>query len=594
MIAIEASGIRKSFGKKVVLEGIDLRIQKGSIHAILGPNGSGKTTLIKIMSTLLKADSGSVTISTHSVTDEPGKVRECISLTGQSASMDEELTGYENLYLIARLLKFPAREARQRANELLQAFDLKEAAGKLVKDFSGGMRRRLDIAASIVKITDVLFLDEPTTGLDPRSRNALWTIIRNLAKKGTTILLTTQYLDEAEQLADKITVIDHGRVIKEGTSNELKASVGNNLLHVHLDGVSPAHLDKVLKKVEAIAGSFVNEQKKLSFQVEGQKQAVAILDQLEKNQIPVSSFNLSRPDLNEVFLSLTGKPHKENSDTEGDTESEEAEPLNISVSQVLEHSMPDHKSGFLGNKMMFGWRNLIKIKHIPEQFFDALITPVMFTFMFTFIFGGALAGSTKAYLQFFIPGILVQTLTFNSMYAGININNDISKGIFDRFRSMPIWLPAPLSGIFIGDFFRHLVSGSLVFLFGFILGFRTEAGIGAITGSFAIMILFAMSISFFFIIMGLVMRSVSAVMSFGWIILMPLVFMSNIFAEPATMPGWLQSFISYNPLAWQVDAVRGLLAKNASLPLILKALGASVAITAILFPLTVWIYKKER
>jgi daunorubicin resistance ABC transporter ATP-binding subunit len=594
MFAIEASGIRKSFGKKVVLEGIDLRIRKGSIHAILGPNGSGKTTLIKIMSTLLKADAGSITISTHSVTEEPAKVRECISLTGQSASMDEELTGYENLYLIARLLKFPAREARQRANELLQAFDLKEAAGRLVKDFSGGMRRRLDIAASIVKITDVLFLDEPTTGLDPRSRNALWTIIRNLAKKGTTILLTTQYLDEAEQLADKITVIDHGRVIKEGTSNELKASVGNNLLHVHLDGVSPAHLDNMLKQVEDIAGSFVHEQKKLSFQVSGQKQAVAILDQLEKNQIPVSSFNLSRPDLNEVFLSLTGKPHKENSDAEGDTESEEAEPLNISVSQVLEHSLPEHKSGFLGNKMMFGWRNLIKIKHIPEQFFDALITPVMFTFMFTFIFGGALAGSTKAYLQFFIPGILVQTLTFNSMYAGININNDVSKGIFDRFRSMPIWLPAPLSGIFIGDFFRHLVSGSLVFLFGFILGFRTEAGIGAITGSFAIMILFAMSISFLFIIMGLVMRSVSAVMSFGWIILMPLVFMSNIFADPATMPGWLQAFISYNPLAWQVDAVRGLLAKNASLPLILKALGASAAITAVLFPLTVWIYKKER
>lgn len=594
MFAIEASGIRKSFGKKVVLEGIDLRIQKGSIHAILGPNGSGKTTLIKIMSTLLKADAGSITISTHSVSEEPGKVRECISLTGQNASMDEELTGYENLYLIARLLDFPSREARQRANELLQAFDLKDAGGRLVKDFSGGMRRRLDIAASIVKITDVLFLDEPTTGLDPRSRNALWTIIRNLAKKGTTILLTTQYLDEAEQLADKITVIDHGRVISEGTSNELKASVGNNLLHVHLDGISPAHLDNVLKKVEAIAGSFVNEQKKLSFQVSGQKQAVSILDQLEKNQIPVSSFNLSRPDLNEVFLSLTGKPQKENTGGEGDPESEEAEPLNISVSQVLEHSMPNHQSGFLGNKFMFGWRNLIKIKHIPEQFVDALITPVMFTFMFTFIFGGALAGSTKAYLQFFIPGILVQTLTFNSMYAGININNDISKGIFDRFRSMPIWLPAPLSGIFIGDFFRHLVSGSLVFLFGFILGFRTEAGIGAITGSFAIMILFAMSISFFFIIMGLVMRSSSAVMSFGWIILMPLVFMSNIFAEPSTMPGWLQSFISYNPLAWQVDAVRGLLAKTASLPVILKALGASAAITAVLFPLTVWIYKKER
>jgi ABC-2 type transport system permease protein len=214
--------------------------------------------------------------------------------------------------------------------------------------------------------------------------------------------------------------------------------------------------------------------------------------------------------------------------------------------------------------------------------------------MFTFLFGGALAGSTRAYLQFFIPGILVQTVTFNAMYAGININNDVSKGIFDRFRSMPIWLPAPLSGIFIGDFFRHLISGSLVLLFGFIIGFRTDAGIPAFAISFLIMIFFSMSVSWIFIIMGLTMRSASAVMSFGWLILMPLVFMSNIFADPSTMPKWLQSFISYNPLAWQVNAVRGLLGGTSTAREILKAFGASVVISAILFPITVWYYKKER
>jgi ABC-2 type transport system permease protein len=243
---------------------------------------------------------------------------------------------------------------------------------------------------------------------------------------------------------------------------------------------------------------------------------------------------------------------------------------------------------------MFGWRNLIKIKHIPEQFMDVLITPIMFTFMFTYLFGGALAGSPKAYLQFFIPGILVQTLTFNAMYAGININNDVSKGIFDRFRSMPIWLPAPLSGIFIGDFFRHLIAGIMVLLLGFILGFRTDAGIMAFVFSFLIIIIFAMSISWVFIIMGLTMRSSSAVMSFGWLLLMPMVFMSNIFADPATMPAWLQKFITWNPLAWQVDAVRALLAGNVTGVLLAKALGASAVITAILFPVTVWIYRKER
>jgi ABC-2 type transport system ATP-binding protein len=593
MFTIEAKGIRKSFGKKEVLKGIDLSISKGSIHAILGPNGSGKTTLIRILSTILKADSGSIIVGNYDAETQPDKVRECISLTGQNASIDEELTGYENLYLFARLLGYTSSEAKQRANELLTAFDLKDASNRLVKTYSGGMRRKLDIASSIVRISEILFLDEPTTGLDPRSRNGVWSIIRNLAGKGTTILLTTQYLEEAEQLADKITVIDEGLVITEGTTNELKASVGNNILHVHLNGVEQSHLESVLETIELSHAQQDSENKKLYFPVSGQEQAISILGKLHQHHIEITAFNLSRPDLNEVFLSLTGKI-KETEDNKS-AEPEALEHFSTgSVGKILDHSKPYRRSGWLSNKLMFGWRNLIKIKHIPEQFMDALITPVMFTFMFTYIFGGAIAGSTKAYLQFFIPGILVQTLTFNAMYAGININNDVSKGIFERFRSMPIWLPAPLSGIFIGDFFRHLISVSLVLLFGYILGFRSDAGLLAYVVSFLIMIFFAMSISWIFIIMGLTMRSTSAVMSFGWLILMPLVFMSNIFADPATMPKWLQTFISFNPLAWQVDAVRGLLAGNFPVREIVIAIGTSLGISAVLFPLTVWFYKKER
>jgi ABC-2 type transport system ATP-binding protein len=595
MFAIEATGIVKTFGEKKVLNGIDLNIQKGTIHAVLGPNGSGKTTLIKILSTLLKADSGTIKVGDYDVSAHPDKVRESISLTGQNASVDEELTGYENLFLFARLLGYPAAEARARAGELLSAFDLKDSGNKLVKSYSGGMRRRLDIAASIVKISDILFLDEPTTGLDPRSRNSLWSIIRSLARKGTTILLSTQYLEEAEQLADKITVIDEGRVISEGTSNELKASIGNNVLHVHLNGVEKLHLERVLESIESPNVQAEHESKKISFPVSGQQQAISILGELQKNNIEITAFNLARPDLNEVFLSLTGKLKDTRNEEENQSyQATEEETAALSLSRILEHAKPYHRSGSLSNKLMFGWRNLVKVKHIPEQFMDVLITPIMFTFTFTFIFGGALAGSTGAYLKFFLPGILVQTLTFNASYSGININNDVSKGIFDRFRSMPIWLPAPLSGIFIGDFFRHLISGSLVLLFGFILGFRSDAGIPAFVVSFLIMIFFAMSVSWLFIIMGLTMRSSSAVMSFGWLILMPLVFLSNIFTSPSTMPHWLQTFISFNPLAWQVDAVRGLLGGTPSARDIFSALGASLAITLILFPITIWIYKKER
>lgn len=595
MFAIDATGIVKSFGDKKVLDGINLKIRKGNIHAVLGPNGSGKTTLIKILSTLLKADEGAIRVGGYDASEHPEKIRECISLTGQNASVDEDLTGYENLFLFARLLGYPASEARTRANELLSAFDLKESGNKLVKSYSGGMRRKLDIAASIVKISDILFLDEPTTGLDPRSRNSLWSIIRNLARKGTTILLSTQYLEEAEQLADKITVIDEGKVISEGTINELKASIGNNVLHVHLNGVEKLHLEKVLQSIEIPSVQTEQESKKISFPVSGQEQAITILSELQKSNIEITAFNLARPDLNEVFLSLTGKlKDNQNEEEYPYKKGSEEEPAPLSISQILEHAKPYHRSGSLSNKLMFGWRNLVKVKHIPEQFMDVLITPIMFTFTFTFIFGGALAGSTGAYLKFFLPGILVQTLTFNASYSGININNDVSKGIFDRFRSMPIWLPAPLSGIFIGDFFRHLISGSLVLLFGFILGFRSEAGILAFVVSFLLMIFFAMSISWLFIIMGLTMRSSSAVMSFGWLILMPLVFLSNIFTDPSTMPHWLQTFISFNPLAWQVDAVRGLLGGSPSAKDILTALGASLGITIILFPIAIWIYKKER
>lgn len=597
MLAIEATGVEKYFGKKQALNGVDLKVKKGTIHAVLGPNGSGKTTLVKILSTLLKPGGGMVKVGGYDVEKEPDKVRELIRLTGQSASVDEELTGYENLYLIARLLGYPASEARQRTRELISAFDLEESSNRLAKTYSGGMRRKLDIAASIVSVSDILFLDEPTTGLDPRSRNSLWSFIKSLARQGTTVLLTTQYLEEAERLADMITVLDGGHVISEGTSDELKTSVGNNMLHVQLDG-QPVEmsLDMVLSHFKNPAPHIDPGGKRISFPVSGQKHAITILEKLQQNHVALSGFNLSRPDLNEVFLALTGKSAETVEEENGAStvNGPGVKQPGSSMDSLIEHAQPYQKAGLLNNKLMFGWRNLVKIKHIPEQFMDVLITPIMFTFMFTFLFGGALAGSTIAYLQFFIPGILAQTLTFNAMYAGINISNDVSRGIFDRFRSMPIWLPAPLSGIFVGDFFRHLISGILVLLFGYILGFRAETGLLGFALSFFIMIAFAMSVSWIFIIMGLTMRTPSAVMSVGWLILMPLVFMSNIFADPATMPQWLQTFISYNPLAWQVDAVRGLLAGNPSSGDIFKALLASLAFTIVLFPLAIYFYKKER
>ena len=233
-LAIEATGLVKAFGETRAVDGVDLAVRRGSVYGVLGPNGAGKTTTIRMLATLLRPDEGSARVLGHDIVSEADAVRGLVSLTGQLASVDEDLTGRENLVLLGRLMGLSRAAAKGRAGDLLEAFGLAEAGGRLVKTYSGGMRRRLDISASIVVTPQVMFLDEPTTGLDPRSRNQVWDIIRALAGEGTTILLCTQYLDEADQLAEGIAVIDRGKVIAEGTPGQLKASVGLGSLHVRL------------------------------------------------------------------------------------------------------------------------------------------------------------------------------------------------------------------------------------------------------------------------------------------------------------------------------------------------------------------------
>jgi ABC-2 type transport system ATP-binding protein len=233
-IAIETIGLTKSFGKTHALEGIDIQIRRGSVYGLLGPNGAGKTTTIRILATLLKPDRGTASVMGHDVVRQAAAVRQKVSLTGQYASVDEDLTGHENMVLVGRLIGLSWSQARLRASELLGAFGLAEAARRQVRTYSGGMRRRIDIAASLVATPEVLFLDEPTSGLDPRSRNQVWDIVRAIAAQGTTVLLTTQYLEEADRLAERLAVIDKGRLLAEGTSRELKASVGGSAIHVRL------------------------------------------------------------------------------------------------------------------------------------------------------------------------------------------------------------------------------------------------------------------------------------------------------------------------------------------------------------------------
>ena len=307
-LAVSARGLVKSFGKVRAVDGIDLDVPRGMIFAILGPNGAGKTTLMRMLATLATPDAGTATVMGHDLLREPHAVRGSIAMTGQFASLDEDLTGRENLLLLARLWGFRGREAKARADELLGAFDLSDAASKQVKAYSGGMRRRLDIAASLIVTPGVLFLDEPTTGLDPNARQSVWRMIRGLADSGVTILLTTQYLDEADQLAARITVIDHGRKIAEGTSRELKSATGSGFLHITV--ADHARIEEAAEMLAHHLGANVQrsaEGGSLSVMARTPAAANDIIAKLLAEGINVADFAMGSPSLEEVFFALTGR-----------------------------------------------------------------------------------------------------------------------------------------------------------------------------------------------------------------------------------------------------------------------------------------------
>jgi ABC-2 type transport system ATP-binding protein len=303
--AISVTGLRKSFGDKVVLDGIDLTVPEGTIFSLLGPNGAGKTTMVHILSTLITANAGEIQVAGHDLATDPDGVRAAIGVTGQFSAVDNLLTGEENMLLMADLHHLGRGERRRRTAALLDRFDLADAARKPASTYSGGMRRRLDLAMTLVGDPRLIFLDEPTAGLDPRGRRTVWEIIRGLAADGVTIFLTTQYLDEADQLADRIAVLDHGRIVAQGTASELKRRIPGG--HIRLQFAGPDELESAAHVLDAVS----RDDSAFTLQVPGDGNIAslrALLDRLDGAQVEVGGLSIHTPDLDDVFFSLTGSP----------------------------------------------------------------------------------------------------------------------------------------------------------------------------------------------------------------------------------------------------------------------------------------------
>jgi ABC-2 type transport system ATP-binding protein len=630
--AVRVEGVVKRFGETVALDGAGLEVPAGMVFGLLGPNGAGKTTLVRILTTLLAPDAGRAEVLGHDVVREAGAVRDLIGLTGQFAAVDELLTGRENLEMFGRLFNMSREDAGRRADELLERFDLAQAADRPARTYSGGMRRRLDIASSLLTRPRVLFLDEPTTGLDPRSRNEIWAIVRELRREGTTLLLTTQYLEEADQLADRIAVIDHGKVIAEGTGNELKDRVGGQILEVELSSVGQRdRAQAVLARVGC--GEPQPDERPDRLTLPAPRDGLQLVEEaaagLRRAQIGVTDIGLRRPTLDDVFLQLTGAPPSENGDRSrqaaggqvtaqapggqvtaqapggqvtaqapgGQITAQAASEQITAPRRPLVRLKPPSpravRSAVTDTAVVTG-RNLRHFIRQPDLLTFSTIQPVLFVLLFVYVFGGAVGRSLPhgvAYVDFLLPGIFVQSVTFGASQTAVGLSEDLQRGVVDRFRSMPMARSAVLAGRTVADLVRNILIIFLMIAVGYLVGFRFHGGVAGAVGCIAVVAAFGFALSWIFAFVALTVRGAEAAQTAGFVVIFPLVFASSVFVPVSTFPDWLQAFAKINPVTVTANAARSLAFYGTP-----ASLGAAAAwiggLLAVFISLSVWRYRR--
>ena len=613
--AVHVEGVVKRFGTTTALAGVDLDVGEATVFGLLGPNGAGKTTLVRVLATLLAPDAGRAEVFGRDVVQNAAGVRELLGLTGQFAAVDEMLTGRENFRCSGDCSISRPRMLAGVRTSCSSASTWRTPPTATARTYSGGMRRRLDLASSLLTRPRVLFLDEPTTGLDPRSRNEIWSVVRELVREGTTLLLTTQYLEEADQLAEQIAVIDHGRVIAQGTGSELKDRVGGQILEVEL--VSAAERDNARA---ALAGIGCGEpepgdrlaQLTLPAPRDGLEMIEDAASALRRAEIAVSDLGLRRPTLDDVFLQLTGAPPSENGAgvATGDGQprlarasvapapAAPAPPVVRTAARRLARSRrlsPRELRADITDAGVVSVRNLRHFVRKPDLLVFSTIQPIMFVLLFTYVFGGAISHSLPpgvSYIDYLLPGILVQSVTFRASMTAIGLSDDLKLGVIDRFRSMPMARSAVLIGRTTADLVRNVLIIMLMIVVGYIIGFRFQAGVAQALGCIALVSAFGLALSWIFAFVAFTVRSAEAAQSAGFVILFPLVFASSVFVPVSSMPSWLQTFAKLSPVTLTANAARSF----ALVPGTPSSLGGAVAwiagLLAVFIPLSVWRYRR--
>ena len=548
-VVLDVIGVEKRFGDVVALSGVDLAVAAGEVVGLLGPNGAGKTTLVRTVATLLVPDAGTVEVCGSR---DPSTIRTNIGLAGQYASVDELLTGRENLELIGRLYGIAARDCASRSSDLLDAIGLEHAADRRVGTYSGGMRRRLDLGATLIGEPALLLLDEPTAGLDPRSRRDLWELVDGIAERGAAVLVTSQHIEEVERLADRVVVLRDGVVIADDAPGALRRRLGGQVLDVRSDG---ADLDAAAR---ALVGAGLSPRTdvadgRITAAAGGGVAVAGVAAQaLVDAHVEPTELSLRTPSLEEAFFALTGDTGAVDGAADEDDLAAPSLMAAARTRPVVSRSPIRDIAAVTGRY----WKHLLRT---PQSLFFATVQPILFVLGLQAVFAGLVEQVVgDDYIQFLLPGVIVMNLVLAAGTTGVGLATDLQEGIIDRFRSLPMAHVAVLAGRTTTDLLRSALALVIMVAAGMAIGFRFQGGIARGAAALALALLFGYAVTWVFAAVGLAVRDPQAATFLGFAPVLLFVYLSSAWVPVDSMDGAVQAFARNQPVNVTIEAVRGL------------------------------------